>query len=249
MRNTLILAALLAAAPFAASAEGLSYSYVEGGWNRTEINVNDDSDDIDGGYIRGSWKIAEPVYVLAGYQRATKDYNLGGGFEIEGTLEQATVGIGYRQEMTERVEFIADISVLRSRSNPICACAAARSTMRPTPPIWASPTWACVASPRRVPKPGSRLATSTATTSTKASSSAPWVARSTSPRPGAWLPKRSSSTTPTSTVSACAQASDRRVADALKAPHAGPFLCVQLSALRVRKSIVRRMRAAAVLML
>lgn len=62
MRNTLILAALLAAAPFAASAEGLSYSYVEGGWNRTEINVNDDSDDIDGGYIRGSWKIAEPVY-------------------------------------------------------------------------------------------------------------------------------------------------------------------------------------------
>ncbi|APP79464.1 outer membrane beta-barrel protein [Xanthomonas hortorum] len=115
MRNTLILAALLAAAPFAASAEGLSYSYVEGGWNRTEINVNDDSDDIDGGYIRGSWKIAEPVYVLAGYQRATKDYNLGGGFEIEGTLEQATVGIGYRQEMTERVEFIADISLLRSK--------------------------------------------------------------------------------------------------------------------------------------
>lgn len=34
---------------------------------------------------------------------------------IEGTLEQASVGIGYRQEMTERVEFIADISVLRSK--------------------------------------------------------------------------------------------------------------------------------------
>ncbi|MCC8537111.1 hypothetical protein ACI6Q5_06770 [Xanthomonas codiaei] len=115
MRNTLILAALLAAAPFAASAEGLSYSYVEGGWNRTEISVNSDSDDLDGGYIRGSWQIAEPVYVFAGYQRAEKDFNLGSGFVLEGTLQQANLGIGYRQEMTERVEFIADISVLRSK--------------------------------------------------------------------------------------------------------------------------------------
>ncbi|MBB4597894.1 hypothetical protein [Xanthomonas arboricola] len=115
MRNTLILAALLAAAPFAASAEGLSYSYVEGGWNRTEINVNDASDDIDGGYIRGSWQIAQPVYLLASYERATKDYNLGSGFVIDGTLQQATAGIGYRQEMTERVEFTADISVLRTK--------------------------------------------------------------------------------------------------------------------------------------
>ncbi|MBB3824653.1 hypothetical protein [Xanthomonas arboricola] len=115
MRNTLILAALLAAAPFAAYAEGLSYSYIEGGWNRTEISVNDDSDDLDGGYIRGSWQIAEPVYVFAGYQRAEKDFNLGAGFVLEGTLQQANLGIGYRQEMTERVEFTADISVLRSK--------------------------------------------------------------------------------------------------------------------------------------
>ncbi|MBV6789172.1 hypothetical protein [Xanthomonas euvesicatoria] len=115
MRNTLILAALLAAAPFAASAEGLSYNYVEGGWNRTEISVNGDSDDIDGGYIRGSWQIAQPVYLLASYERANKDYNLGAGFVLEGTLQQATLGIGYRQEMTERVEFTADISVLRAK--------------------------------------------------------------------------------------------------------------------------------------
>lgn len=115
MRTTLILAALLAAVPFAASAEGLSYSYVEGGWNRTHINVDQDSDEIDGGYIRGSWQIAQPVYLLAGYTRASKDYNLGSGFVIEGTLQQANLGIGYRQEMTERVEFTADISVLRTK--------------------------------------------------------------------------------------------------------------------------------------
>ncbi|PPV08529.1 hypothetical protein XBLMG947_0076 [Xanthomonas bromi] len=115
MRHTLILAALLAAAPFAASAEGLSYSYVEGGWNRTDFNVNDDNEGINGGYLRGSWQIAQPVYVFAGYQRAMQDDNLGAGFTVDSTLIQANAGIGYRQEMTERVEFIADLSVLRTK--------------------------------------------------------------------------------------------------------------------------------------
>ncbi|MCC4633871.1 outer membrane beta-barrel protein [Xanthomonas dyei] len=115
MRTTLILAALLAATPFAAAAEGLSYSYVEGGWNRTEINVNGDSDDIDGGYIRGSWQIAEPVYLFAGYQRASNDYGFPNDITLEATLQQANLGIGYRQEMTERVDFIADASVLRTK--------------------------------------------------------------------------------------------------------------------------------------
>ncbi|MBB5861671.1 outer membrane beta-barrel protein [Xanthomonas arboricola] len=115
MRNTLILAALLAAAPFAASAEGLSYSYVEGGWNRTEIGVDGDADDLDGGYLRGSWQIAEPVYVFAGYQRATENYSPFPGITADITVQQAHVGIGYRQEMTERVEFTADVAALRNK--------------------------------------------------------------------------------------------------------------------------------------
>ncbi|MCC4621231.1 hypothetical protein LL965_14450 [Xanthomonas cassavae CFBP 4642] len=115
MRNTLILAALFAAAPIAASAEGLRYSYVEGGWSRTDITVNGSSDDVDGGYVRGSWQIAQPVYVVAGYQRATNDYALVPGVTLDATVQQAHLGIGYRQEMTERVDFTADISVLRNK--------------------------------------------------------------------------------------------------------------------------------------
>jgi len=113
--STLILAALLAAAPFAACAEDLSYSYVEGGWNRTEVLVNGTSDNLGGGYLRGSWQIAEPVYVLAGYQRANKDFNIGSGFVLEGNVQQTTLGVGYRQEMNERVEFTTDISVVRTK--------------------------------------------------------------------------------------------------------------------------------------
>ncbi|UYB51647.1 hypothetical protein OCJ37_16995 [Xanthomonas sp. AM6] len=116
MRNTLILAAMLAAAPFAAHAEGLSYSYVEGGWNRTDINVDAASEDIDGGYLRGSWQIAEPVYVFAGYQRASDDYTIATFYSSKVTVQQGSLGIGYRQEMTERVDFTADVSVLRVKA-------------------------------------------------------------------------------------------------------------------------------------
>ncbi|NIJ90300.1 hypothetical protein FHR49_003111 [Xanthomonas campestris] len=115
MRNTLILAALLAAAPFAACAEGLSYNYVEGGWNRTDTGVNGDLENLDGGYLRGSWQIAEPVYVFAGYQRATENYRPFPGITADITVQQAHIGIGYRQEMTERVDFIADIAALRNK--------------------------------------------------------------------------------------------------------------------------------------
>ncbi|WP_369934158.1 outer membrane beta-barrel protein [Xanthomonas tesorieronis] len=116
MRNTLILAAMLAAAPFAAHAEGLSYSYVEGGWNRTDINVDETSEDIDGGYLRGSWQIAEPVYVFAGYQRDSDDFTVATLYSSKVTVQQASLGIGYRQEMTERVDFTADVSVLRVKA-------------------------------------------------------------------------------------------------------------------------------------
>lgn len=116
MRNTLILAAMLAAAPFAAHAEGLSYTYVEGGWNRTDINVDEDSQDIDGGYLRGSWQIAEPVYLFAGYQRASDDYTVATFYSSKVTVQQASLGIGYRLEMTERVDFTADIGVLRVKA-------------------------------------------------------------------------------------------------------------------------------------
>ncbi|KAG1307164.1 hypothetical protein G6F63_016522 [Rhizopus arrhizus] len=57
-RNTLavaLISALLAAAPFSASADALSYTYVEGGWTQVKVDDNAlDDPKVDGAYLRGS---------------------------------------------------------------------------------------------------------------------------------------------------------------------------------------------------
>ena len=61
MRKILLAAALLAAAPLSAvAAEGLSYTYVEGGWTQLQLDRNGapSKPKLDGGYIRGSFAIS-----------------------------------------------------------------------------------------------------------------------------------------------------------------------------------------------
>ena len=114
MRKTLILAALLAATPFVASANELSYSYVEGGW--TQLKINDDfmgDPKADGGYLRGSFAIAPQVHVFGSYSTVSKSYGLGGGARIKVELAQPELGIGYHMNMSDRVDFTADIAAVR----------------------------------------------------------------------------------------------------------------------------------------
>ncbi|OQP78984.1 hypothetical protein IA54_006075 [Xanthomonas phaseoli pv. syngonii LMG 9055] len=120
MRNTLILAALLAAAPFAASAEGMSYTYVEAGYAHLKI----DSDDLgsptgSGAYVRGSFAIAPQVFLFGSYSRVSKTDRINDLFGLPGdqddlrikyTVSQPEVGIGYHMEFTEKLDFVADVS-------------------------------------------------------------------------------------------------------------------------------------------
>ncbi|WP_422505194.1 autotransporter outer membrane beta-barrel domain-containing protein [Stenotrophomonas sp. GZD-301] len=114
MRKTLILAALLAATPFAASAaDGLSYTYAEAGW--TQIQVNDDylnDPKVDGGYIRGSFAIAEQVHVFGAWSTVSKKYSYADG-SLKLELNQPELGIGYHMPMSDRVDFTADIAWVR----------------------------------------------------------------------------------------------------------------------------------------
>lgn len=113
MRKTLILAALLAATPFAASADELSYTYVEGGL--TQVRVDDDflnDPHANGGYVRGSFAIAEQVNVFGGYSQASKSQRAY-GTRVKYEVGQPELGIGYHMNMSDRVDFTADIAVLR----------------------------------------------------------------------------------------------------------------------------------------
>ncbi len=118
MRKIIALAtALLAAAPLAASAaDSMSYTWVEGGWTQQQISNPGSNPKLDGGYIRGSFAIAEQVYVFGGYSTTSKTYHLEddiGAFRLKNTLEQPELGIGYHMPLTDRLDFTADAAWTR----------------------------------------------------------------------------------------------------------------------------------------
>ena len=117
MRKILVLAAaLLAAAPLAASAEALSYTYVEGGWTQLQISQPGSNPKLDGGYLRGSFAIAEQVHVIAGYSTVSKTSHLEdsiGRYSLKNTIEQPELGIGYHMPISDRLDFTTDIAWMR----------------------------------------------------------------------------------------------------------------------------------------
>jgi len=119
MRKILLAAALLAAAPLSAvAAEGLSYTYVEGGWTQLQLDRNGapSKPKLDGGYIRGSFAIAEQVHVFGAYSTVSKPttYDLGSyDVLVKQELNQPELGIGYHMPMSDRVDFTTDIAWLR----------------------------------------------------------------------------------------------------------------------------------------
>ncbi len=113
MRKTLILAALLAATPFAAAADELSYTFVEAGWTQVRINDNDlDDPKTNGAYLRGSYNIAKNVNVFGGYSAVSESYKQD-GYRLKVELAQPELGIGYHMNLSDRVDFTADAAWVR----------------------------------------------------------------------------------------------------------------------------------------
>lgn len=115
MRKTLILAALLAATPFAAqAADGLSYTFVEGGYTHAEMDLGDGfgNPKADGGYLRGSYALTDATYVFGGYSRVS-DSASEAGLKVEADLDQYELGLGWHMPMTDRVDFTAEAAYVR----------------------------------------------------------------------------------------------------------------------------------------
>ncbi len=110
MRTTLILAALLAAAPLAASAEDMSYTWGELGYTRLDLDVGQHNEHIDGGYLRGSIQLAEPVYLLLGFSQLSKTYHPYPSIDDKLTLNQPSIGVGYRYPVAERIDLTGELS-------------------------------------------------------------------------------------------------------------------------------------------
>lgn len=115
------MAALLAATPFAASAADIpmNYTYVEAGYSHLRFD-DGEPDTLGGGYVRGSFAIAEQVYVFGGYSQVARTERYEDFFQdVDGTsydlklkvtYSQPEIGIGYHMPFTDRLDFTADLA-------------------------------------------------------------------------------------------------------------------------------------------
>jgi opacity protein-like surface antigen len=142
MKKQIALAIVLAIASSAAvAAEGISHTYIEGGYarQRAEAGVEEpgasiDDLKLDGGYIAGSVELNEDFYLFGGYQKGSDDISVNvprtlihrfdDGFEIwreafeyeiDVDVQQANVGFGYRHKLSDRVEWTGELGYLNTR--------------------------------------------------------------------------------------------------------------------------------------
>lgn len=107
MKKQLALAIALAAASFGTIAGELSYSWVDGGYSRTNLDFDGTDVDFDGFALRGSAELGQSFHVFGGYSSATND-----DFGTDIDLDQSQVGVGFHHALSERADFIAEVSYL-----------------------------------------------------------------------------------------------------------------------------------------
>ena len=110
MKRSIFALALAAALPLSAqAATELKYNFVELDYGRASVDTNNTSDaDFDGFGVKGSVKVAEPVYLFGSYQQGSDD--ILGGLDVD--LNQYQVGVGFRYAISDRADFIAELSYL-----------------------------------------------------------------------------------------------------------------------------------------
>lgn len=110
MKNACVLALVLACAPVAAAAQDIGYTYLEGGYARVNVDVDDaGSSDFDGAQVRGSIQLGvSDVYLFGGYGLARNDES---GVDVD--FSEAQAGVGYRFEVGDTVDLLGELSALR----------------------------------------------------------------------------------------------------------------------------------------
>ena len=122
MKKHLALALALAIAPFAASADEISYTYLEGGY----AQLNQDGaeadgfevDDIEaaGFFVGGSAALGDTFHVFGGYRSGNDDVgvsafgvHLG---DVDTDLSQFNIGLGYHHGISERTDLVTEVSYI-----------------------------------------------------------------------------------------------------------------------------------------
>lgn len=112
IRKTLLGAALLAALPFAASAQeasGLNYNYVEGGYVATNLDNDNGDIDADGFGLNGSVALSDNFHVFGAFaSQDTDTFELTqGGNRVNTDINQWRVGLGYNLPLASSTDLVA----------------------------------------------------------------------------------------------------------------------------------------------
>lgn len=103
-RYIAVLSALAFAAPVLA--DGVSYNYVEGSYQRVEFDDDFGGNfDGDGFGIGGSFALNDQWHLFAGYGTADLDFDV--------DLDQLAVGGGFHMPISNAVDFVAEFSYVR----------------------------------------------------------------------------------------------------------------------------------------
>lgn len=109
-RKTLLGLALLAALPFAASAQnasGLNYNYVEGGYVATNLDNNDGDIDADGIGGNASFALSDNFHVFGGFNRQDSDRFDFLGSRVKTDVDQWRLGVGYNHAIGQSTDLVA----------------------------------------------------------------------------------------------------------------------------------------------
>lgn len=107
MTKQIVLALALAASSFAATAGERSYSYVEAGWNRATVDIDNNTDaDFDGFTVRGSYGF-DKFHVFGAYSSVNND-DL-----VDIDINESQLGFGVHHAIEDNADVIGEVSYLR----------------------------------------------------------------------------------------------------------------------------------------
>jgi Ax21 family sulfation-dependent quorum factor len=100
MKRSLLALAMFAALPFAASAaDGISYTYVQGGY----VATNTDSGDADGWGLAGSAALSQNFHVFGNF--SNQDLK-----DVDADFNQWRVGLGYNRQVSQRMDLVTRVA-------------------------------------------------------------------------------------------------------------------------------------------
>jgi Ax21 family sulfation-dependent quorum factor len=107
MKRSLIALALAAVLPLSAQAGELSYNFVQLDYTRASIDGVDA--DPDGFTLKGSAALGERFYLFGSYLKGNDSID---GLDFD--YDQTQVGFGFRHGISDKADFLAEISYLNS---------------------------------------------------------------------------------------------------------------------------------------